>query len=326
MSMLQFLYDLFRSQYFGILVIIWVVIDLVWIDRWKSLIGRIGKLIAKPWIFSRDKEPYEPHLYPREFLEQLALNSRRESKTDSDSKTSDEPTSRDSFQKWTTVVSARVFDIYNPIRALGHVLALAFFVFFLLANAITIANTMVLLALISPDLPPFLLRLEISMLGGTLVSAIVSVWILVELSGKGELINVEQLTSSQKSIFKSLSMIVLLFSSAGMIALAIQRLVSLGSLEATPTSDLILSFILYGVITINSALSAAIIFQPAASGLLVVVYLLIVLIVGFLPVIVFILDVLWRTVYIVIDSVLWVVFTPIIAMPYGITKILSFRR
>lgn len=308
MSILQFLYTLFQWQYFGILVILWIVIDLIWVDRWKSLIGRLGKLIIKPWIFSRDKEPNAPPLYPRELLEQLALNIRQEAK------------SGDTFQKWIRAQGDRVFDAYNPLRSLGYVLALVFLIFFLLANAIFIANTLILLGLMG-EVPPLLQRLDLSIIGGTFLSAIVGVWILIEMSGKSELINTDILSDAQKTIFKMLSVLVTIFSFAGMIALAAQRLISLGYLQATASTDLILSFILYGILAINSSLSAALVFQQAMSGLFVVTYLIIALINGFLPVLIFSVDILWRTAYIIVDLVLWAVFTPIIALPYGVSRI-----
>lgn len=322
--MMQFLYNLVNWQYFGILAIIWVVADIVWVGRWKALVGRVGKLVTKPWIFKKDKEPHEPPLYPREFLEQLALNSRRETKTDAESKTSKEGKNERILEKWASSLMDLVFDAKKPIRSLGYLLALAFFIFFLFADAIVIANTMVLLGLMG-NLPPILQRLDLAILGGALLSAIVGVWILVEMSGKeGELINADTLTDSQKKIFKVLSLIVTLFSAAVMVALAIQRLISLGSLQSSPTMDLMISFILYGLLAINNSLAAALTYQPAASGFMVVIFLLVELIIGVLPVLAFLADVIWRGTYIILDLVTWAIFTPIIAIPYVIAKIFGW--
>jgi len=322
--MMQFLYNLVNWQYFGILAIIWVIADIVWVGRWKALVGRVGKLITKPWIFKKDKEPHDPPLYPREFLEQLALNSRRETKTDAESKTSKEGKDERILEKWASSLMDLVFDARKPIRSLGYLLALAFFIFFLFADTIVIANTMVLLGLMG-NLPPVLQRLDLAILGGALLSAIVGVWILVEMSGKeGELINADTLTDSQKKIFKVLSLIVTLFSAAVMVALAIQRLISLGSLQSSSTMDLIISFILYGLLAINNSLSAALTYQPAASGFMVATFLLVELIIGILPVLAFLADVLWRGTYIILDLVTWAVFTPIIAIPYVIAKMFGW--
>ena len=324
-AILQFFYDLFHWQYFGILAIIWLVIDLAWIGRWKNLTGRLGKLITKPVIFNKDNEPHEPPLYPREFLEQLALNSRRETKADAGSKDSTEPKkdgtepkSNDTLARWIDAQRDLVFSPKNPLRSLGYVISLAFFVFFVIADAIVVAATLVIMGVISPDLPPILQRLELAILGGAILSTVVGVWMLVEMSGKGELVNAEALSAPQKMIFKLFAATVTLFAVIVMIALAVQRLISLGYLQSSPTSDLILSFVLYGLLAINNSLSAALTFQPAASGFIVVIYLLVVLIVGILPVLAFLVDIFWRVLYIIIDIVLWTLFTPVIAIPSGI--------
>jgi hypothetical protein len=318
-TILQFLYDLVNWQYFGILAIIWVVADLVWVGKWKSLMFRIGILIIKPWIFKKDKNPEIPPLYPREFLEQLALNSRRNNdKTNAE--TEDGLSGVGPFTKWLNALREQVFDFENPIRPLGYVLALAFFIFFLLADAIIVAATLVLLGVISPDLPPILQRLELAILGGALLSAVVGVWMLVELSGKGELINVEQMATGQKRILRAFAALATLFAMAVLIALAFQRLILLGTLESSPTTEIILSFILYGLLAINNTFGAALTFSPAASGFVVVLYLAFVIFVGLLPILAFLADVIWRFVYIAVDIVIWVLFTPIIAIPYGFGK------
>ena len=312
MSILQFLYNLVNWQYFGVVAIIWLVIDLIWVKKWKNLVERIGKLITKPVIFKKDKEPHEPPLYPREFLEQLALNSRREAKVDVDSKNDG------TITKWINAQRDLVFSSENPLRSLGYVISLAFFVFFTIADAIVVAATLVIMGVISPDLPPMLQRLELAILGGAILSTVVGVWMLVEMSGKGELVNAEALTGSQKRIYKIFAALVTLFAVVVMIALAVQRLISLGYLQTSPTSDLILSFVLYGLLAINNSIAAALTFQPAASGFIVVIYLLVILIFGILPVLAFLADVLWRGLYIIVDILVWALFTPIVAIPHGV--------
>lgn len=323
-AILQFFYNLFHWQYFGILAILWVVIDLVWVNRWKNLIERLGTLITKPVIFTKDTEPNKPPLYPRGFLEELALNSRREAKANPSLNASTDSKSDGTLKKWVNAQRDLVFSPENPLRSLGYVISLAFFVFFLIADAIVVAATLVLMGVISPDLPPMLQRLELAILGGAILSTVVGVWMLVEMSGKGELVNTDTLTEPQKNIFKLFAALATLFAVVVMIALAVQRLISLGYLQSSPTSDLILSFVLYGLLAINNSLSAALTFQPAASGFIVLVYLLVTLIIGILPVLAFLADIIWRGAYILIDIAMWVVFTPIIVIPYGIRKMFGF--
>lgn len=318
--MVQALYDLVNWQYFGMFVIIWGIVDLVWVSRWRTLLERVGKLISKPWIFKVDKEPNIPPLYPREFLEQLALTSKRNAET---SKTVNPQEVEGTLKKWVNAQRDRVFNPNHPIRSLGNVISLFLFIFFMIADAIVVAATLVLMGVISPDLPPLLERLELAILGGALLSTVVGVWMLVEMSGKGELVNTEDLEPAQKKIYKLFAVIVTLFAAAVMIALAIQRLISLGFLEASPTSNIILSFVLYGMLAINNSLAAALTFSPGASGLIVVLYLLALLIINILPVLAFLADVVWRGMYVILDVAIWILLTPIIAIPYGIGKLFN---
>jgi hypothetical protein len=167
------------------------------------------------------------------------------------------------------------------------------------------------MGVISPDLPPLLQRLEFAILGGALLSTVVGVWMLVEMSGKGELVNTEDLEAAQKKIYKLFAVITTLFAAAVMIALAVQRLISLGYLEV----------VLYGMLAINNSLAAALTFSPGASGLIVLLYLSAIILINILPVLAFLADVGWRAIYVCLDLVIWALLTPIISVPYGIGKL-----
>lgn len=316
--MLQAIYDLVNWQYFGVFAIIWGIVDLIWISRWRELIERLAKLISKPWIFKVDKEPNIPPLYPREFLEQLALTSKRSADTTKTGSTSD---NEGNLKKWLNAQRDRVFNPEHPIRTLGNVISFFLFLFFMIADAIVVAATLVLMGVISPDLPPLLQRLELAILGGALLSTVVGVWMLVEMSGKGELVNADELSDAQKKIYKLFAIITTLFAAAVMLALAVQRLISLGFLESSPTSSIILSFILYGMLAINNSLAAALTFTPGASGLIVLLYVIAIFIINLLPVLAFLADVIWRGVYIILDIAIWALLTPIIAIPYGVGRL-----
>lgn len=140
---------------------------------------------------------------------------------------------------------------------------------------------------------------------------------LIEMSGNGELVNTEKLNDNQRRIYKTIAVLVILIAVVVMLALAVERLIQLGYLEASPTSDLILSFILYGLLAVNNSLSAALTFSPMASGLVVILFIISLL----LPLLMFILDVIWRIVYLLVDITLWFLATPIIAIPYGVLKL-----
>lgn len=314
-TILQFLYELTQWQYFWFLFILWAIVDLVWFGRWQKLIARISKLITKPVIFEKDSEPNDPPLYPRKFMESLAQRKNREDV---------EPANLNTLNEWVDAQRNSVFDSKNPLRSLGYVITFVGFVFFALADLIVIANTMVLLGLMSPPLPDLLQRLDYAILGGSFLSAIVGVWMLIEMSGKGELISTEQLNSAQKKIYKFIAGIVILIAVLVMLALAFERLIALGYLESSRTTDLMSSFILYGLLAINNSGAAALTISPAASGLVVVLFILAFVFVIILPVLMFFLDVIWRFIYVIVDILVWFFATPIVAIPYGLLKMFGW--
>jgi hypothetical protein len=315
---MQTLNTFFHWQYLGILAIIWLVVDLAWTIRWRALLERISKLFSAPWIFAKDTEPQRHPLYPRLFLEQLAQNNIAVGRADSGSS--------DNLSKWWKALGDRVFRDVSPLISIGHVISLIFFLFFLFADAVTVANTLVLIGVESPNLPPILQRLDLAILGGALVSATVGIWIFIEMFGKGEFIATEQMSVAQKRVFKFLSILVTLFSVVVMLALAGQRLISLGTYASTPAFDFAISFALYGLLALNSSLAAALTFQSAALGIVVLILLLAVVLAIVMPVLVFLFDLLWRGVIVVLDVISWAIFTPAIAIPYGFGRIFGSKK
>ncbi|MBL8088990.1 MAG: hypothetical protein JNJ43_01585 [Anaerolineales bacterium] len=306
-TILQALYEFTQWQYFWFLVILWLLVDLVWFGRWQKLIARISKLITKPVIFEKDDEPNNPPLYPRRFMEALAQRK----------KDDNEGVSQSGFQNFIDAQRERVFDSKHPLRSLGYVITFFGFWFFALADLIIIANTMVLMALMPAPLPELLQRLDYAILGGSFLSAIVGLWMLIEMSGNGELVNTDQLNDDQKRIYKTISVAVILIAIVVMLALAVERLIQLGYLQSSSTSDLVLSFILYGLLAINNSLAAALTFSPMASGLIVILFIFALI----MPLLMFLIDVIWRFVYVIVDILLWFLATPIIAIPYGLLKL-----
>jgi len=315
---MQTLNTIFHWQYLGILAIIWLVVDFAWIGRWRALIARISKLFRAPWIFEKDTESEEHPLYPRRFLEQLAQNNISGGRGGSGS--------NDNLDKWWKALGDRVLGDVSPLVSIGHVISLIFFLFFIFADAVTVANTLVLIGVESPNLPPILQRLDLAILGGALVSATVGVWIFIEMLGKGEFIATEKLAVSQKRVYSLIAILVTLFSVVVMLALAGQRLISLGTYASSPTIDLVIAFALYGLLAINSSLAAAITFQSGALGVVVLILLLAVVISLVIPILVFVFDLLCRGVIIVIDVIFWAILTPFMAIPYGFIKIFRLGK
>jgi hypothetical protein len=299
-----------------ILGIIWLIVDLAWVARWEALMARIGKLVSAPWIFAKQPDPYVHPLYPRVFLEQLA-------QSELPGKGGTVPTN--SLAKWWKSLGDRVLRSTSPLVAIGHVLSLVFFLFFIFADAVTVANTLVLIG-VEGNLPPLLQRLDLAILGGALVSATVGVWVLIEVLGKGEFIAVEEMNAGQKRIFGFLAVLIVLFSVLVMLALAGERLVALGMYAATPTANFLISFTLYGLLAINSSLAAALMFSSAALGVIVILLLIDAVIALVVPVLVFLVDLLWRAVAVILDVAAWLIITPFIAFSHGIRRIFRVGR
>jgi hypothetical protein len=309
----QFIYDLVNSQYFGILLLIWIAVDVIWIGRWQALFIRVGKLIGKPWIFAIDKNPKDPPLYPREILEQLA---QRKSNTSGDQQ-------EGPLNKFATSQMNQVFNPEHPMRTAGYVFFLVLFVFFLLADAISVAQTLNIMGITFGDLPPIFDRFDLAVLGGAILAAVVGIWVFVEVLGNSDFIDTAQMNDSQRGFLKVLSLFIAIFSVIVMIAFAIERLIALGILETNPTVGIILASILYGLVPINSSLAAAICFSAATRGFIVLLFLLTYLIIGILPVLVFIVDIAWRIIHILLDIILWALFTPFMIIPFGVYKIIT---
>ena len=219
-----------------------------------------------------------------------------------------------------------VFGNESPLVSIGHVISLLFFLFFIFADAVTVANTLVLIGIESPDLPPLLQRLDLAILGGALVSATVGIWMLIEMLGKGEFIATSKMGRGQKLVYSIISVLITIFSVLVMLALAGQRMISLGLYTTTPQINFIISFSLYGLLAINSSFAAAITFSSGAMGIVVIILLLAVVVSIVLPVLVFLLDLLWRGVIIVLEVIFWAVITPIIAIPYGFGRLFSSAK
>jgi hypothetical protein len=321
--MLQFLYDLVNWQYFGILLIIWLVVDLVWVNHWKKLFGRINKLINKPYIFKKDIEPSEPPFYPREFLENIARtksSSTNSSTTEISPETINTSAIVSRVQIWFSDMGDRVFQKNTPLRSFGSTIAFIFFIFFIFADIVTVMNTLVLMGIVE-SLSPFFNQIGLAILGGSLLSITAGVWMINETKGKGILIDTEALNVDQKKVNNILSVTIILFAILVLIAFTIDRLILLGYLESSTTMEIILACILYGLLPINSSLAASLLFHPAMAGIVVIAYLVIAFFLSILPSLAFLIDILWRIFYIIFDTIVWLVTSPIIIIPYGVLKL-----
>lgn len=314
--MLQLIYDFLNSEYIGILFLVWTTIDVIWISKWQALFRRIRKILLKPSIFVEDVDNSDNDalLYPRKFLEQLALRRFGDN------------TKEIGSGFWESQKKA-LFDSQRPMRTISYITLFVLFLLFLLADAIAVAQTLGLLGLDANFLPPSLNKIEISILGGAVFAAVVGIWFFIEVSGDptkpSPSLPFEEYSVAQRNIIRGLSILIFILSIIISIALAVQRLVIIGTLQANPTLDFILSFILFGLITINVFIAAAVTFVFAQQGFLTLLYIVSYVLVGILPIIVFFIDVIWRIVHVILDFVIWYLFTPFLAIPAFIKFIIG---
>jgi hypothetical protein len=317
--MTETLYNLLNSQSFFILLVVWLFICISWVEKSKPVFDRLQKLALKPIIFKTDPEPANLPLYPRSFLEDSALAF------------------RDSLRRpfaeiisvilgWISNLSKIIYDKYYPFRTVGYFLFFVFFLVFVLGDAIAIANALVALQLLPSVLPNILSRFEVAVFSGSLLSLVVGMTLVFEIqASKSELSEWSDKNDVTRRMGSALALLVTLFSFTSLIAWALFRLISLGKLESNTTLELILNWVLYGLIPINNALAASLTFTEGIRGLIFVILfigglvLIVLYILDFLATLLstlvpYILDISLRLVYIVVDLLTWFITTPVLAI------------
>lgn len=309
-AFLQFLYDFVNSEYFGVISLIWIVINIFWIKRWRSLFQRIGQLIVKPWVFVKDEKPHDPPLYPRVPLEQLAqINSSSSTK-------------ESRMMVWVNAQKDLIFNSTHPFAAVGFIVLFIFFILFVLADAISVAQTLIILGVGLGDLPPLFDRFDLAVLGGALISAIVGIWVYAELLGDNKpLFNTSPMHPDQRRFWKIVALFLFLSAFVVMASFAISRLIALGKLPSNPTLLIVLDSVLYGLVPINNTMGAAICFLAAPQGFVAILILLVTILLGAFPVAMFLVDILSRVIYIILDLTIWILFTPFMAIPVLFAKL-----
>jgi len=270
----------------------------------------MGQLIIKPLIFFKDDKPEEPPLYPRKIMEQLAQHKSDNSQPES------------GLERWINLQRELIFNSERPFRAIGSIFLLICFVLFVLADAIAVAQTLIILGVGLGDLPPIFDRFDIAVLGGALLSAIVGVWVYADLLGDKSAL-FDTMNQTQRGFWKTLAFFLFFFAFIVMTSFAIDRLIALGKLPSNPTISIILDSMLYGLVPINNTMGAAICFLAAIHGFMTLLFLLAYIILKVFPVLMFFVDIFLRILYVVFDALIWALFTPFIVIPIGISKLIK---
>lgn len=314
--MAETFYNLLNSQAFWVVIAAWAFVCIAWTERWKPVLGRLGKLFLKPVIFKKDPDPNNLPFYPRDFMEESASGFR--------------DTLRKPFSDIITFLSEwfgnrteLIYSREHAFRTLGYILFLVSFLFFILADSIAVANTLVVLNLWAGELPDLLGRFDIAVFGGSLLALIIGMVLVFEMqSANSEFSRWSDRDIRTKALARAIAFLVTLLSLITLIAWALFRLIELGRLDSNPILDGALNWVLFGLVPINSALAAAISFPEAMIGFLVIIvfvgwvavgilYLLdyVATIIGSIAPYLF--DISYRLIYVVVDLLQWFISTPV---------------
>jgi len=317
--MAEIFYNLLNSQAFWVVLAVWVFICIAWVERWMPVLGRLAKLVIKPVIFREDSDPDNVPFYARSFLEDASNGFRN--------------TLKQPFTdlirvvaEWFRNLANLIYSKQHPYRTLGYLILLACFLFFVLADAIAVANTLVVLDLWAGVLPELLGRFDIAVFGGSLLALIIGLALVFEIrSDKSEFSLWSERDKQTKALALAIALLVTLLAFLTLVAWALFRLIELGRLNSGPFLDGLLNWVLFGLVPINSALAAAITFLEAMRGLLVLGIVIGWIIVGILylfnyvatilgSLLPFLFDLVYRLFYIFVDLLQWFLSTPIHAV------------
>jgi hypothetical protein len=223
-----------------------------------------------------------------------------------------------------------IYSEEHPFRTLGYFLLLAMFIFFVLADAIAVANTLFVLGLWQGEMPELLNRFDVAVFGGSLAALIIGLAIVLEIrSDVSEFTYWSERSERVRSLVMGASLLVTVLSFTTLIAWALFRMIELHIISSTPILNGILNWILFGLVPINSAIAAAIVFFEAFRGIVVVGVLIGWVIIGILYLLdyaatifgsigPFFFDIAYRIIYLTIDVLQWLFTTPIhaIVLPF----------
>jgi MinD-like ATPase involved in chromosome partitioning or flagellar assembly len=314
----QILYEFVNWQYFYVIITIWLIVDFSWMSRWKSFVNRAAKILNKPWVFTEDNTPQNVSGYPRMLLENFAIFSTQSFNFKFGKRITPSGQLRSQFFN---SLSNVVFNPEHPSSTLGNVLLLFLFASFTLASSIVISNTLSEIGLVSSALPSIFQRLDFPLLAGTILSLIAGMWMFLEIAGISRIIDIYKSDIRKKYLLGGVAVVVSMLSFFTIIGLSLKQIDLFGNLFGL-SNVIFIETIALGLPAITTSLGAVLVFDSAVRGFITVLYFLLIVFFGLLPVLAFLADLFWRTLYIVIDFLQWLVLTPIIAIPHFLSEIL----
>lgn len=318
------IYNIVNSSTFQILGVIWFVILVIWKEKWMGVLTRSVNLLKKPTVFTKDTYPENVQTYPRVLLEEVS-NAFRTTLT--------QPLidMAKGFNSWLLKVFKLVYDNEHPFRTIGYVILFTCFCMLVYSDAVAIANTLYVLN-ISPSINPFLVNFDFAVFAGSLIALILGLAFLFEtMTNRSEF---TPMSEREPKIRKSLFALALLISLLSIISLVAWGLARINIVEGLGSTflDRFVNIVILFVIPLNSALTAAMIFNESIRGLVFIFLVFCFVVEGFLYILNFALtlmssllpflfDVLYRLIHIIIDTAIWIITTPIFAVFLPFTAI-----
>lgn len=318
------LYNLLNSALFWVLLGLWIFACIAWASRWRALFERIGKLLEKPVIFDSDENPRNVPLYPRTLFEKLARGFKDGLKQPLTSFV-------DFLRRMVSGIKTTFTDPGHPFRPLGYLIMLFAFTIFVLADTIAVSTSLpLLLGLDIPSILPPWAKFEYAVLGGSILALVLGFALYMEIgSDDSEITGWSKRSKQSRRSAQGLSLLVTIFSFLSIVFFALGRLTELRILPESGIISTLVSVVLYGIVPMNSALAAALVFGDAIRGLSVLGFLLGWFFIGILvglnfiltalgTVVPVVLDILYRLALIIADIILWIISTPvmIILLPF----------
>lgn len=311
------LYNIVNSTTFQVVAVIWFVILVLWKEKWSGVLTRTINLIKKPTVFTKDVNPENVPTYPRAFLEEVSISFR-------DTLTQPLMNVTKNFHTWLSGVFGLVYDHQHPFRTIGYLILFVCFGMLIYSDAVAIANTLFILN-ISTDINPLLTNFDFAVFAGSLIALILGLAFLFEtMSNNSEFTPMSQREPRIRKALFALALLISLLSIISLIAWGLARIDTVEGLNNN-LLDRFVNIVVLFVIPLNSALTAAMIFNEAIRGLVFVFVFFSYIIEGLLYVLNFVLtllssllpfvvDMLYRLLHVVIDIVVWIVTTPIFAI------------
>ena len=328
----ELLYNFFRSPVFWVILGIWAFILIASTAKSKAMIFRISTLIMKPIIFKQDPQPQNISLYPRKFLEEMA-------RTILEILTYFFSAVQRALSNW---IQRRflpiVYEKSHPYRAVASLLFLAFLALFQWALAIAGATVLPLIGAVPTPLPAPLLNYQIVALSGSLIACIVSMTIYLEiLQRESILTDLSEKPAYLRGITRVLATLLLLDTIITVVVLGLIRKTGLIILSPTPFKEAIIQVVMFVVLPSNCFLGALLVFPYAIKGVMILLYIALWIIIAMIwtlgsvvrilgVIAFFVIDLMIRTLHIVLDICFWVVVTPVQFIFYFLLDIPSHFR